>query len=154
MPVLFVQDIDTSKKFYQNLFFLELENDFGENISFKDAFSLWNKQRAEEIIFQEKNDHSAKNTRKNVELYFESKNIEEIWNKLKNKDIQFIHGLKEEPWGQRTLRFFDPDNYIIEIAEPMEALIIRLFREGHSESKIALKTQLDIHIVKEVVNTQ
>jgi catechol 2,3-dioxygenase-like lactoylglutathione lyase family enzyme len=152
MPVLIVNDIERSKIFYQELFSMEIENDFGTNISFKNAFSLWEKNRAEEIIFNSEDKIYSSSKIKNMELYFESDNIEALWNKLREKNIEFIHEPREEPWGQKTLRFLDPDKYIIEIAEPMENLILRLFSEGYSESEIAQKTQMNINSVKEVLS--
>lgn len=151
MPVILVEDIAISKQFYQDIFSLEIENDFGENIVFKEAFSIWQKKRAEEIIFKSKRKIKAKEI-KSTELYFESDDIEEIWEKIKEKAVELIHGLKEEPWGQKTIRFFDPDMYIIEVAEPMEQVILRLGKQGLSEVKISNKTQMPIEIVKQIIN--
>jgi predicted enzyme related to lactoylglutathione lyase len=150
MPVLFVKDIEISKTFYQELFALKIENDFGENIVFKDGFSLWQKKRAEDIIFnsdQRVNPHE----RKNVELYFETQDIEQIWIKIKKKAIDFIHGLREEPWGQRNLRFYDPDKYIIEIAEPMEEVVLRLSKAGKTEEEISNRTQMPLEAVIKIL---
>jgi len=150
MPVLLVKDISISKKFYQDIFSLETEHDFGANIVFKDTISLWQKNSAGNIIF---NDESKieliKN--KNLELYFESDDIEKFHEELIQKSINLIHGLKEEPWGQRTIRFFDPDNFIIEIAEPVEGVVSRLFKSGLSHEEISKKTQLPLKIVKKIL---
>lgn len=155
MPVLLVNDIDTSKQFYQDIFSLEIENDFGENIVFRDSFSIWERTRAEEIIFRgsqviESNPEDIKN----VELYFETNNIETIWNMIKAKDIEVIHGLQEEPWGQRTLRILDPDNYIIEIAEPLDQVVLRFIKAGLTDSEVAKKTQMPIEFIKALRNKQ
>ncbi|RKX68718.1 hypothetical protein DRP43_05215, partial [candidate division TA06 bacterium] len=42
---------------------------------------------------------------------------------IKSKNIEFLHEIHEEPWGQRTIRFFDPDNHLIEIGEPLPIFI-------------------------------
>lgn len=155
MPVLLVNDIITSKQFYQDIFSLEIENDFGENIVFRDSFSIWERPRAEEIIF-----HGSRVIKsnpediKNVELYFETNNIEKIWNMIKTKDIEVIHGLQEEPWGQRTLRILDPDNYIIEIAEPLDQVVLRFIKAGLTDSEVAKKTQMPIKSIKALRNNQ
>ena len=150
MPVLLVRDISVSKEFYQDLFSLEIENDFGENIVFKDSFSIWQKKRAEEIIFNSKREVNS-NGIKNLELYFESKNIKEIWKKINEKSIDIIHELKEEPWGQRTFRILDPDKFIIEVAEPLDDVILRLSKAGLTEKDISNKTQMPIEAVKNVL---
>lgn len=153
MPVLFVRDISISKRFYQDLFSLKIENDFGENISFKEGFSLWQKKRAEEIIFNSKK-QAYGNEGKNLELYFETSNIEAVWKRIKQKSINLIHGLKEEPWGQRTIRIFDPDNFIIEIAEPLSQVILRFADEGKSYKKISMKTQMPLKAVKKILENK
>lgn len=51
IPVLLVDDIEPSKRFYQGLFKLEIQHDYGENIVFKDTFCLWQRERGETIIF-------------------------------------------------------------------------------------------------------
>ena len=150
MPVLLVKDISISKKFYQEIFSLEIENDFGANIVFKNAFSIWEVNRAEEIIFKSQRIPDL-NDKKYLELYFESNKIEEISKIIQEKSIEIIHGLKEEPWGQKTIRFFDPDNFIIEIAEPIERVVSRLSNSGLSHEEISIKTQLPLENVKEIL---
>jgi len=155
MPVLLVSDIAISKHFYQDLFSLKIENDFGKNIVFRDAFSIWERRRAEDIIFQGKLeiDSNPKDI-KNVELYFETNDIEKIWKRINFKEIEVIHGLKEESWGQRTLRIFDPDKYVIEVAEPMDQVVLRFIKEGLIDSEIAKKTQMSIEFIKRLRNKQ
>ena len=150
MPVLLVKDVSVSKEFYQDVFSLELENDFGEYIEFKNSFSIWQEKRAEGIIFNSKREHDPNNV-KNVELYFQSNDIEGIWRKINEKSIEIIHGLKEEPWGQRTFRIFDPDKFMIEIAESMNDVILRLSKAGLSEKEISKKTQMSIEAVKKAL---
>ncbi|NHI95036.1 MAG: glyoxalase/bleomycin resistance/dioxygenase family protein [Candidatus Lokiarchaeota archaeon] len=151
MPVIFVKDISVSKQFYQDVLALEIENDFGENIIFKNAFSIWQEKRAEEIIFGSFKNEIVKE-KKNLELYFESSDIETINKRIKAKNIEIIHDLKEEPWGQRTLRFYDPDKFIIEIAEPLDAVIIRLHKMKVPIKEIAKKTQMKLEYIKIVIN--
>ncbi|MDX9802546.1 MAG: hypothetical protein RBS96_00715, partial [Dehalococcoidales bacterium] len=53
------------------------------------------------------------------------------------------------PWGQRAIRFYDPDNHIIEIGEPMPAVIRRLLKSGISEEEVAKRTSMPLEeIVK------
>jgi uncharacterized membrane protein (UPF0127 family) len=33
--------------------------------------------------------------------------------------VKFIHELREQPWKQKIIRIYDPDNNILEIGEPM-----------------------------------
>lgn len=150
MPVIFVKDVSISKNFYQKIFSLEIEYDFGENVQFKDSISIWERNRAGKIIFGSKPLKSMEEI-KNIELYFESSNIDAFWNKIKDQDIELIHGLKEEPWGQRTIRIFDPDKFIIEIAEPPDQVVLRLAKKGLSEKEIANKSQLPLGAVRDIL---
>ena len=150
MPVLLVKNISVSKKFYQDIFSLEIENDFGENVVFKNAFSIWQKNYAEKIIFNSKRKNSFDETN-NLELYFETKEIDKVWEKIDKRSIDIIHGLKEESWGQRTLRFYDPDKFIIEIAEPIEFVILRLYKAGLSEKELSKKTQIPLSTVVKII---
>ncbi len=153
MPVLFVDDIETSKRFYMNHLGLDVMHDFGENIVFRDAFSLWQRQRAETIIYGGRQAPPSPGN-KPVELYFETDDIEALWQQLQRSDVDVIHGLKEEPWGQRTCRIYDPDRYIVEIAEPMEAVVRRLASTDMNTAAIARKTQLDEDAVARILMAQ
>ncbi len=148
MPVIFVDDLKVSKDFYQNIFSLEVEMDFGENIIFKDAFSIWQKNRAEKIIFENKIIAGKREGYNNVELYFESIIIESSWEKILSSKVEIIHPIKEESWGQRVFRIYDPDKFIIEVAEPMNEVLKRFHRLGFSEENISSKTQMPLEIVK------
>ena len=151
MPVIFVKDIKVSKDFYQELFSLEIDADFGENIFFKSAFSIWQEKRAREIIFENYRKDKT-NYGNNVELYFETNEIESIWDRVKISKAQIIHPIKEEKWGQRVFRFYDPDKFIIEVAEPMTEVIKRYYKNGLSVDCISTKTQMPIKTIKSLIN--
>ena len=150
MPVIFVKDISASRKFYQEIFSLEIENDFGENVAFRDSFSIWKKGRAEEIIFGSERSEKDEIS-KDVELYFESSEIETVSEKVNDLKIDLIHGIREEPWGQRTIRFYDPDKFIIEVAEPMDDVIVRLSKLGVSKVEVSKKTQMSLDYIEKVI---
>jgi len=151
MPIIFVDDIKVSKDFYRNIFSLEVKLDFGENIVFKDAFSIWQKNRAEDIIFENKISSGKREVHNNVELYFETIEIESIWEKILLAKVEIIHPIKEESWGQRVFRIYDPDKFIIEVAEPMVEVIKRFHRVGLSNENISKKTQMPLEIVKKSI---
>lgn len=65
--------------------------------------------------------------------------------------MEFIHPIQEQPWGQKVLRFYDPDRYIIEVAEPLWVVVIRLHKEGKSIAEIAEKTMLPREAVSEIL---
>lgn len=152
MPVIFVEDIKVSREFYQNIFSLEVEADFGENVVFKKAFSIWQKKRANKIIFENKIISERKEVNNNVELYFETIDIESIWEKILWFKVEIIHPIKEESWGQRVIRFYDPDKFIIEVAEPMSEVIKRFHQLGFSKNDISSKTQMSLEVVEKIIS--
>jgi hypothetical protein len=58
----------------------------------------------------------------------------------------------EEPWGQRTIRFYDPDNNLIEVGETLEKFVGRMALSGMKLEEISAKTTIPIPIVKRLLN--
>lgn len=56
--------------------------------------------------------------------------------------------LVEYPWGQRVIRFYDPDMHIIEVGEPMENVVKRFIDQGLSVEETSKRTQHPIEFVK------
>ena len=54
------------------------------------------------------------------ELYFEENNIEEFAQKLDDSpyDIEYVNRLMTHSWGQKVIRFYDPDGNLIEVGTP------------------------------------
>ena len=85
----------------------------------------------------------------NAELYFEEKDFDKFLEYLKEfPEIQYVHPVEEAPWGQRIVRFYDPDFHIIEVGEPMDAVIKRLFESGMTVEQVSEKSQYPIEYVK------
>ncbi|HMA83585.1 MAG TPA: VOC family protein [Candidatus Thermoplasmatota archaeon] len=153
LTVIFVEDIQISKSFYQHLFDFTIKHDFGKNIVFKEGLSIWQKNRAQTIIFGKNQVDTGQNIQKQTELYFETDEIENIFSKIKqHSEIKVIHDLKQENWGQKTVRIFDPDDFIIEIAEPMNHVVKRYDAKKVSIQDISHKTQLPINEIKRILN--
>ena len=53
----------------------------------------------------------------NFEIYFEEDNFDKFVGKLKECDVEYVHPVMEHSWGQRVVRFYDPDKHIIEVGE-------------------------------------
>ena len=54
------------------------------------------------------------------ELYFEENNIEEFAQKLDESpyNIEYVNRLMTHSWGQKVIRFYDPDGNLIEVGTP------------------------------------
>lgn len=59
-----------------------------------------------------------------------------------------MHDIKEYPWGQRVVRFYDPDQHIIEVGESMENVARKLFKQDLSIEEVAERTQHPLEFVK------
>ena len=55
------------------------------------------------------------------ELYFEEQDIEGFVQKLERlyPEVKYVNRLMTHSWGQRVVRFYDPDGNLIEVGTPM-----------------------------------
>lgn len=134
--VIFVNDINRSKDFYIRILNQEIEHDFGKNVILKGGLTIWEIQ-SEHIINKQLD---TKKDANRFELYFETELIDETFEKLKTERIEFLHKIDEESWGQRTIRFFDPDKHLVEIGETMETFVSNMKKNGLSSKQIADKS--------------
>ena len=114
--LIVVEDIEKSKKFYHDLFGLDVILDNEENVILTEGMvlqekTIW-KNFLERDIISESN---------SCELYFEEKNIEAFVEKLDKlyPDIKYVNRLMTHSWGQKVLRFYDLDGNLIEVRTPM-----------------------------------
>ncbi|MDQ1252590.1 MAG: hypothetical protein QG646_1712 [Euryarchaeota archaeon] len=86
----------------------------------------------------------------NFELYFEEEDMDSFLQKLKEISyIEYVHGLKEQPWGQRVIRFYDPDKHIVEVGEPMESVVKRFLSKGLSIEETSKRTLMPEEFVRQ-----
>jgi len=132
-PLIVVADIKRSRHFYETVLNQKVTVDYGNNVTFEGNFSIHQKAHYKSLI----NDKPIEWGSNNFELYFEFDDLEKMEEQLKKAGVTFVHKAKTESWGQKVLRFYDPDNHIIEIGESMEHLSWRLYKEGHSVEDIS-----------------
>ena len=147
--VFFVEDVEKSKAFYTDILGQKIEMDFGRCVGFIGGFSIWEKSYAYKMIGLKENDNAI--NKNDVELYFEVEDLDELLVKLKINKIKFVHDIIEQPWAQRCFRIYDPDNHIIEFAEPMTIVIERLYDEGLTHNQIVKKSLMPLDIVLDVI---
>ncbi len=115
--LIVVKDIERSRQFYHDLFGLDmiLDNDgnmiLTEGLVLQDE-EIWERFTQKKIIHE----NSA------CELYFEEENIEEFVKKLENHypETTYVNRLMTHSWGQKVVRFYDPDGNLIEVGTPMQ----------------------------------
>jgi len=147
--VLFVRDIEVSKKFYTEVLNQEIIMDFGRNVSFESGFAIW--EIWDEHIIPRTLKEKVNSGGNSFELYFETPDIVETERILVESNVSFIHNIIEEPWGQNTLRFFDPDGHIIEIGETLESFVKRFHDSGMDPGEIFKRTSIPVDDVKRIL---
>lgn len=115
--LIVVNDIEQSKQFYHDLFGLDQVLDQDGNLILTEGLVLqdrkiWEKFLGKEVIPQ---NHAS-------ELYFEEQNIEAFVEKLETRypSVRYVNRLMEHSWGQKVLRFYDPDGNLIEVGTPIQ----------------------------------
>ena len=143
-PLLAVENLDTSKKFYQEVLNQNIKYDLGKNVTFEGDFAIHEESHFKELI-DDKNIEKGSN---NFELYFESDDLDNLIAKLEAIEVEFVHNMKEQPWRQRVIRFYDPDKHIIEVGETMQHLCSRLRSEGMNEEEVQQTTGLPMEFIE------
>ena len=151
--VLFVRDIQTSRHFYEDLLGQTVEMDFGPNVGYKGGFAIWQVDHAHQMIFERSPDATQGLGRDNFELYFETADLDAAWTRLSNQGIKVVHSVREQPWGQRVARVYDPDGHVVELGEPMPIVIARFLAQGMSVEAVAERTSMPLEIVQQVADS-
>lgn len=145
-----VKDINLSKKFYQDLFGLDVLQDYGINISFG-GLSL--QQEFDWLIGVPKDTISEKSH--NMELYFEEDDFDGFIADLEQRnDIHYLgDGVKEATWGQRSIRFYDLDGHIIEVGENMKMVVKRFLDSGMSMEETSKRMDISISDLEAILRS-
>ena len=114
--LLVVKDCDAAFRFYRDLFGFELVRDNNGNMELTGGLYLQQADYWEAFI--EKSVIAKSNS---AELYFEEPDIEAFAEKLEtlHPDIDYVNRLMTHSWGQRVIRFYDPDGNLIEVGTPV-----------------------------------
>lgn len=148
--VLSVSDINAARKFYEDLFGLELYQDYGINISFTCGLALqqdfdWLVNIPKEKILKKSN---------NAEVVFEEQDFDCFLDKLKKyPHIEYLGEMVEHSWGQRVIRFYDLDGHIIEVGEDMKMVIQRFLTSGMTMEEISAKMDVSISDLTKLLNS-
>ena len=111
-----VNDIEKSIRFYRDLFGLQVLLDQDGNVIMSEGLVLQDAKIWREFL---QRDLVPKNNM--TELYFEESDIEGFVKKLEESEfeIEYVNELVEHSWGQKVVRFYDPDGNLIEVGTPM-----------------------------------
>ena len=145
-----VADINAARKFYEDLFGLEVFQDYGRNIAFTCGLALqqdfdWLVDLPKEKVIKKSN---------NAEIVFEEQDFDGFLNKLKEyPDIEYLGEVIEHSWGQRVIRFYDLDGHIIEVGEDMKMVIKRFLDSGMTMEEVSVKMDVSIEDLTKLLNS-
>ena len=113
--LIVVKDIERSKQFYHDLFGLEMILDNDGNMILTDGLVLQEEKYWKEFL---KKEIIPENN--SCELYFEEADIEGFIKKLESyyPEVKYVNRLMTHSWGQKVIRFYDPDGNLIEVGTP------------------------------------
>ncbi|MDO4339806.1 MAG: VOC family protein [Eubacteriales bacterium] len=111
-----VKDIEASRRFYHDVFGLEMLLDNDGNMILTEGLVL-----QDEKIWKDFLDRDIIQKNNSCELYFEEADIEGFIEKLKHlyPDVEYVNRLMTHSWGQKVIRFYDLDGNLIEVGTPM-----------------------------------
>ena len=114
--LIVVKDIEKSRKFYHDLFDIDLVLDNDGNMILTEGLVL-----QDEKIWKSFLDRDIVPKSNSCELYFEEQDIEAFARKLEKlyPHIEYVNRLMTHSWGQRVIRFYDLDGNLIEVGTPI-----------------------------------
>jgi catechol 2,3-dioxygenase-like lactoylglutathione lyase family enzyme len=114
--LIVVKDMERSCRFYHDLFGLQVLQDLDGNVILTEGLVLqdekiWKTFLGREIVPE----NNA------CELYFEEERLEAFIEKLEKlwPEVRYVNRLMTHSWGQKVVRFYDPDGNLIEVGTPM-----------------------------------
>ena len=143
-----VADMEISKQFYHDVLGLEIVADFGDNVTLDGGIALQTMNTWKTFI---RTDNLVLPNNAG-ELYFEEEDMDTFCDHLKKFDICYVHPLFEHRWGQRVVRFYDPDKHIIEVGEKLDAVILCFMENGLSAEETAVRMDIPFDFVRACLN--
>jgi catechol 2,3-dioxygenase-like lactoylglutathione lyase family enzyme len=150
--LIIVEDIARSREFYEKTLGCQVKLDFGQNVAFEGDFAIHLRSHYEGLTGKKSLPGDSRPN--NLELYFESAELEADYSKITASGAEMVHELREQPWGQRVFRFYDPDGHIIEIGESLESTALRFFNGGMTVEEIHARIGMPIELINQIIGAK
>lgn len=147
-PMLVVTDMDKSIAFYKSVLGLDVILDFGANKTLTGGLALQTVDSFKEFIGSEAISFGGNN----AEMYFEEDDFDCFAEKLSSSGVEYVHPVKEHSWGQRVVRFYDPDRHIIEVGENMVVVCKRFLDSGMTSEQVAKRMDVPLVYVTDCIS--
>lgn len=142
-PMLVVNDIDKSVEFYENILGMSVILDFGANKTLTGGLALQTAETYKDFI----DGRALCFGGNDFELYFEEDDFDNFISRLKSLEIEYVHPVKEHAWGQRVVRFYDPDKHIVEVGENLKSVCRRFLESGMTPEQTAERMDVPLKFV-------
>jgi lactoylglutathione lyase len=119
----YVRDLDVSVAFYQDVVGLPFklrDAGYAEFVTGETKFGLLERARASDLIGREPSDGGPAG-----EVLFLVEDVDAEAERLRRLGVEFLSGPVDRPWGHRTLHVFDPDGFVVELAQKIPRLLPR-----------------------------
>lgn len=146
-PMLVVTDMDKSVGFYKRVLGLEVVLDFGANKTLTSGLALQTADTYSEFI----EGSPIRFGGNNAEMYFEEDDFDAFAGRLSEAGVEYVHPVKEHRWGQRVVRFYDPDRHIIEVGENMAVVCKRFLAGGMTPEQVAARMDVPLSYVEDAI---
>ena len=143
--LLAVTDMDNSVGFYKNVLGLRVVTDLGANKTLTGGLSLQTRESWAEFLGVSPDELGW--CGRVSELYFEEDDFDAFVERLNTLDIHYVHPVKEHGWGQRAVRFYDPDGHIIEVGESIKTVVRRFIACGMTPEQAAERMDVPLKMI-------
>lgn len=150
--LLAVKDIARAKELYMGLLGCEMGMDLGVHVAFRNGISLQQEDSWLGLARLEKG--TILYGANDAELYFEEHDLDAFAAKLPASGARIIHPIQEHSWGQRVIRFYDPDRHIIEVGESMGDVTRRFLDAGMTREEAARRMDVPLEMIAVFLNEQ
>ena len=141
--LLAVTDLARSKAFYKKYLDKDVVIDYGANVTLTGGFSLQTLESWHGFL----GGIDVRFNGNDAELYFEADDYDAFLSGIDG--LELVHPPLEHSWGQRGVRFYDPDGHIIEVGERITMAVKRFARCGMDASQIAARMDVKEEYVLE-----
>lgn len=146
-----VEDIRISRAFYEGLFGLDVDHDYGINVSFSCGLAL---QQNFAWLAGVPADSVGRRSH-NLELCFETKDLDGFLEKLAGRpDIRRLGDVVEHGWGQRVVRLYDPDGHLIEVGEDMGMVVRRFLASGMPMEEVSARMDVSVEDLEKLLTAE
>lgn len=145
-----VQNMEASRRFYKTVLGLEVVSDFGANVTLSGGISLQTLESWREFI----GNKPVTLAGHPGELYFEEQDMDGFLSRLNRLDVPLVHPPLTHRWGQRVVRFYDPDFHVIEVGEDMVTVVKRFAGQGMTPAQVAQQMDVPLSYVQQCLTAE